>query len=330
MLRAFLRRLVVAGRSPVRRWPMTWTPAATGRPRPRPGSTPAKSDRGGPGHRQGSRRSRYAVRGRRFMHKRNYDKAIAAFSAAHDADPDDAGYSSMRAASPMSARATTTTRWRITTCACRCARTSAVALQQPRHALSAQGRAAKRARRFQCGDQICSRNSISRYTNRARVLTINKDFDGALADFAEAEQIDPARAQIASYRCLTYTAMGKFDEAIADCNSVIEKAAEIPVRAGQPRRRLSGQGRSRCGAEGLQLRARPQPEQCARPCRPRPIVREAARPGAGARRLPLRRLCADAVRRISTSRMARQIARERLAALTPQAPAAPARSAASR
>jgi hypothetical protein len=31
------------------------------------------------------------------------------------------------------------------------------------------------------------------YTNRARVLTINKDFEGALADFAEAHSV-PSRA----------------------------------------------------------------------------------------------------------------------------------------
>jgi uncharacterized caspase-like protein len=32
------------------------------------------------------------------------------------------------------------------------------------------------------------------HANRGRVLSINKDFDGALADFAEAERIDPAVA----------------------------------------------------------------------------------------------------------------------------------------
>ncbi len=55
-------------------------------------------------------------------------------------------------------------------------------------------------------------------------MTFNKDFDGALADLAEAERIDPVPPQAAMHRCMTYTAMGKFAEAIADCNTAIEKA----------------------------------------------------------------------------------------------------------
>ena len=38
----------------------------------------------------------YAVRGQTFGQKRNYDKAIAAFNAAHDADPDEANYINAR------------------------------------------------------------------------------------------------------------------------------------------------------------------------------------------------------------------------------------------
>jgi hypothetical protein len=55
-------------------------------------------------------------------------------------------------------------------------------------------------------------------------LTFNKEFDGALADLTEAERIDPVPPQAAMHRCMTYTAMGKFAEAIADCNTAIEKA----------------------------------------------------------------------------------------------------------
>jgi tetratricopeptide (TPR) repeat protein len=59
--------------------------------------------------------------------------------------------------------------------------------------------------------------------NRAHLLTINKDYDGALKDLAEAERIDPAAVGVPTFRCLTYTAMGQFDKALADCNRVIEK-----------------------------------------------------------------------------------------------------------
>src|SRR5580692_9978658 len=38
----------------------------------------------------------YAVRGQAFRVKRNYDKAITAFSAAHDADPGDPAYLNAR------------------------------------------------------------------------------------------------------------------------------------------------------------------------------------------------------------------------------------------
>src|SRR5439155_13666945 len=61
------------------------------------------------------------------------------------------------------------------------------------------------------------------YTNRARVRTLMQDFDGAIADFAEAEKIEPAAQQITGNRCITYGMMGKFDQAFADCNGLIEK-----------------------------------------------------------------------------------------------------------
>lgn len=61
------------------------------------------------------------------------------------------------------------------------------------------------------------------WTNRARVRTLMKDFDGAIDDFAEAEKIDPSAPQIAGNRCITFGMMGKFDQALADCNGLIEK-----------------------------------------------------------------------------------------------------------
>ena len=61
------------------------------------------------------------------------------------------------------------------------------------------------------------------YTNRARVETMTKDYDAALADFAKAAEIDPNAPQIAGNRCATYAAMGRFDEAFADCNAGLEK-----------------------------------------------------------------------------------------------------------
>ncbi|WP_256806201.1 tetratricopeptide repeat protein [Bradyrhizobium sp. Bra64] len=61
------------------------------------------------------------------------------------------------------------------------------------------------------------------WTNRARVRTLMKDYDGAIADFAEAERIDPNAPQIAGNRCITYGMMGRFDQAFADCDGLIQK-----------------------------------------------------------------------------------------------------------
>jgi tetratricopeptide (TPR) repeat protein len=59
--------------------------------------------------------------------------------------------------------------------------------------------------------------------NRARVEGLQKKFDAALADYADALRVNPDNLQISNYRCITYTDMGKFDEALADCNSVLAK-----------------------------------------------------------------------------------------------------------
>ncbi|MBV9562148.1 MAG: caspase family protein [Bradyrhizobium sp.] len=61
------------------------------------------------------------------------------------------------------------------------------------------------------------------YTNRARIETMNQDFDAALADFAKAEAIDPNAMQLHSNRCVTYGAMGRYDEALADCNALLAR-----------------------------------------------------------------------------------------------------------
>ena len=59
---------------------------------------------------------------------------------------------------------------------------------------------------------------------RGRALAMIKDFDGALAEFAEAEKINPQPAQASVYRCAAYVDMGKFDDAINSCNDALAKA----------------------------------------------------------------------------------------------------------
>jgi tetratricopeptide (TPR) repeat protein len=163
----------------------------------------------------------YAVRAQTLAQKRVYDKAIVAFSAAHDADPDNAaiidarGWAYERTGQDELAMADYN-----------------LALQKrPNYgnAYNNRGTLYLRKQALQSAlDDFSAAinfapNMLFGYTNRARVLTLNRDFDAALADYAAAERIDPNARQIPSNRCVTYTAMGKYDLAIADCNRVIEK-----------------------------------------------------------------------------------------------------------
>jgi tetratricopeptide (TPR) repeat protein len=60
--------------------------------------------------------------------------------------------------------------------------------------------------------------------NRARVEGLLKQYDASLADYADAQKVNPDGPQVPAYRCITYTGMGKFDEALADCNAALAKA----------------------------------------------------------------------------------------------------------
>ena len=93
----------------------------------------------------------------------------------------------------MKTKATTTTRWRITIWCCRCGPTTALALNNRGTLYLRKGVFQNALDDFNAAVKS-SPNLYLAHTNRARVLTINKDFDGALADFAEAERIDPAAA----------------------------------------------------------------------------------------------------------------------------------------
>jgi tetratricopeptide (TPR) repeat protein len=163
-----------------------------------------------------------AVRGNALMIKHDNGKAIAAFSAAHDADPDNIGI--------IDARGIAYERNGQDDLAM--ADYNLALQKRPNFGAAYNNRGTIYLRKGAFQSALDDFNAAIKYapnmyiahTNRARVLTFNKDFDGALADLAEAERIDPVPPQVATHRCLAYTAMGKFDQAIADCNSAIEKA----------------------------------------------------------------------------------------------------------
>ena len=163
-----------------------------------------------------------AVHGNALMNKGDNDQAIAAYSAAHDADPDNVGIIDQRGIAYERKGQDDLAM----------ADYNLALQKQPRFGAAYNNRGTIYLRRGALQSALDDFNSAVKFapklyiahTNRGRVETFNKDFDAALADFAEAEQIDPAPPQAAMHRCMTYTAMGKFAEAIADCNSAIEKA----------------------------------------------------------------------------------------------------------
>jgi len=163
-----------------------------------------------------------AVRGNALTTKGDYDKAIVAFSAAHDADPDNVGI--------IDARGIAYERKGQDDLAM--ADYNLALQKQPKFGAAYNNRGTIYLRKGAFQSALDDFNAAVKYapkmyiahTNRGRVETFNKDFDAALSDFAAAEQIDPVPPQAAMHRCMTYTAMGKYDAAIADCNGAIEKA----------------------------------------------------------------------------------------------------------
>lgn len=161
------------------------------------------------------------VRGSGFLARHENDKALATFSAALDADPDNVrnlvsrGWAHERKGEDDLAMADYN-----------------LALQKrPNFSPAYNDRGTLYLRKGALQSALDdftaaikhARIGVVAYTNRARAETMNKDYNAAIADFAEAEKIDPNAQWLHSNRCITYGAMGKFDEAIADCNAVIEK-----------------------------------------------------------------------------------------------------------
>jgi tetratricopeptide (TPR) repeat protein len=162
-----------------------------------------------------------AVRGNAFLTKHNNDKAIEAFSAAHDADPDNPGIVDARGLA-YERKGQDDLAMADYNLALQIRPNFAAAYNNRGTIYERKGALQSALDDFNASIKYAPNNFIA-YTNRARILTINGDFDGALADFAAAEKIDPTARQIGSNRCLTYTAMRRFDEAIANCSSFIEK-----------------------------------------------------------------------------------------------------------
>lgn len=262
----------------------------------------------------------YAVRGQAFQLKRNYDRAIAAFSAAHDANPDEPAIINARGFSYESKGDDDHAM----------ADYNVVLQMRPNFAFALYNRGTLHMRKNALQSALDDFNAALKIkpdlyralTDRGRVLTVRKDFDGALADFAEAERLNPAPTQARLDRCLAFTAMGKFDQALADCNYVIEKApkfqfalvsrGEVYLAKGDLDAALKDFNFV-LGLNPNNVRAHTGRGQLSEKKRDLPQARADYRSAAFA---------LTPYDSFETG-LARQIARERLAALTPQTPTAP-------
>jgi tetratricopeptide (TPR) repeat protein len=164
----------------------------------------------------------YAVRGEALFKKRNIDKAIESFSKGVEFDPDNVGILNARGwayeASGKDDQAI--------------ADYNLALSKRSNYAAAYNNRGTVYLRRAALQSALDDFNAALRikndmfaaHDNRGRVLTMNKDFDGAFADFAAAEQLNPTPPQPNVFRCVAYIDMGKFDEALAECNKALAKA----------------------------------------------------------------------------------------------------------
>jgi tetratricopeptide (TPR) repeat protein len=260
----------------------------------------------------------YAVRGQEFERKHNYDKSLAAFSAAHDADPDDPVYLNARGFS-YEAKGDDDHAMADYNLALQMRSNFSGAFYNRGTVYLRKGALQSALDDFNAALKI-SPNYYRAHADRGRVLTINKDFDGALADFAAAEQVDATAAMAHNYRCLAYTAMGKFDQAIAECTGVIEKAPKYQFPLVSRAEAYLAKGDLDAALKGFNVVLGLNPNN---------VRAHSGRGELFERKHDLAQARADyrsAAFALTPydnfeTGLARQIARERLAALTPQAPA---------
>jgi tetratricopeptide (TPR) repeat protein len=164
------------------------------------------------------------VRGDALMKKRDYDGALAAFGAAIDADPENAVYFNARGLA-YGYRGDDELAMADYERSLKLRPNYASAYNNRGLIFLRKGDLDRAFEEFDSAVKFPA-NNTSRYIhlfNRARIQTYRKQYDAALADFAEAQKLNPEGAQVANYRCMTYTEVRKFEEALADCNATLTK-----------------------------------------------------------------------------------------------------------
>ena len=259
------------------------------------------------------------VRGQAFRLKHDHDKAISAFDAAYAADPDKAEYLTFRGLAYEEKGDDDHAM----------ADYNLVLQTHPKAGRALYNRGTLYLRKGALQSALDDFNEALKYVpstsslaylahaDRGRVLTINKDFEAAFADFSEAERINPAWPQARLNRCLAYTTMGQFDQALADCSSVIEKA---------PKYQFAVVSRAEAYLAKGDLDAALKDYNFVLGLNPNNVAAHTGRGQLFEKRKDLAQARADyrsAAFALTPydnfeTRLARQIARERLAALTPQ------------
>jgi tetratricopeptide (TPR) repeat protein len=262
----------------------------------------------------------YAVRGQALRLKRNYDKAIAAFDAAHAADPGDAGILNARGFA-YEAKGDDEHAMADYNLALQMRPNFGFAVYNRGTLYLRKGALQSALDDFNAAVKF-SPNLYRAYTDRGRVLTITKDFDAALADFAAAEKIDPAAPQASVFRCLAYTAMGKLDLAIADCNSAVEKAPKFLFAIESRAEAYLAKGDLTAALKDFSFVLGVNPNDVRAHAGRGELFEKKHDPAQARADYRSAAFALTPYDGFETA-LARQIARERLAALTPKAPTAP-------
>src|SRR5258708_31634472 len=164
----------------------------------------------------------YQVRGDALIKKRDYDGAIAAFSAAHDADPDNVGYLNSRGIAYNNKGDDEHAMADFNECL-RLRPGYASAFNNRGLVFMRKGELQNAFDDFSAAIRNNNQNRYIAYINRGHVLTLRKEYEAAIDDFAQAQQLNPTAWQVQNYRCAAHAEMGKFDAALADCSEVIAK-----------------------------------------------------------------------------------------------------------
>ena len=171
-----------------------------------------------------SRAAAFWFRGDSLMKKRDYDGAIAAFSAAHEIAPQNIDVINARGIAYSNKGDDERALADYDLCL-QMRPTFGSAYNNRGLIFMRQGELQRALDEFNLAVKHIS-NDQGRYLhhyNRARVQRLLKEYDASLADFAEAQKVNPDGPQVPAYRCVTYTEMGRFDDALADCNTALAK-----------------------------------------------------------------------------------------------------------